>query len=469
MVTDHHDGDEALRRLRASDPATGSHPDLTSLRHAVDTRAPGSSGVDGVTRLRDDLGRGGRGRPAWIAAAAVAAIAMGVGGYALGSQNAAPPVAGSTATTGTGGQEPAPAAGEHDEVRATEDDVLVAEQAEAAIATDKLGGGGMGGSGLYDPGPVRLLPGAGLPTGPGTGEVRALTTDVNPAEAKQQWAQALGFEDPVELQGGTFLGEDALLEPSSLRTLSAYRDHRGLFVFGYENYSASPYCTDMWSDASGMQADWEQAVPGVPYPGVEHCQELGGVPSEQEAISAVEDLLRAGGIDPASYEFSIVDSGDPEAEIVMVDGWPVGEQGGDRMISAQVGGAGVSSAWGATGQFTSLGDYPLITASEAVVRHAQREFGMDYVVSLPTTFEEGAAEMSVAGPDLPVGAPLEPGSAIPLLRQDKTVVSAELVRGTLYTQSGALEVPTWQLWTEDGMNYLVLAVADSAIEWQGWR
>ena len=80
-----HDDDDALARLRASDPATGSHPDLRSLRHRIAQKAPASVGADTATRVHDDVFRGQGLRAPWIAAAAVAAFGFGAGGDAVGA------------------------------------------------------------------------------------------------------------------------------------------------------------------------------------------------------------------------------------------------------------------------------------------------------------------------------------------------------------------------------------------------
>ena len=71
-----HD-DEAIHRLRASDPATGSHPDLHRLRSLIAQKAPASQGADRATAVDDELLRGPRLRTPWVAAAAVAELLRG--------------------------------------------------------------------------------------------------------------------------------------------------------------------------------------------------------------------------------------------------------------------------------------------------------------------------------------------------------------------------------------------------------
>ncbi|MDQ3382775.1 MAG: hypothetical protein M3519_03160, partial [Actinomycetota bacterium] len=85
--------DQALERVRAADPAIGSHPDLTTLRRTLSRSAPVQDpdgafgygeGSDVAVRVADPTTRGSR--VALVAAAAVMALGLGVGGYALGTQ-----------------------------------------------------------------------------------------------------------------------------------------------------------------------------------------------------------------------------------------------------------------------------------------------------------------------------------------------------------------------------------------------
>ena len=71
---------------------------------------------------------------------------------------------------------------------------------------------------------------------------------------------------------------------------------------------------------------------------------------------------------------------------------------------------------------------------------------------------------------LPESRPLQPGDRIPMLLKDKLVTGAELVRGSMWSQTaGSVEVPVWKLTTDDGMYYPVLALAEEAIEFQTWE
>jgi hypothetical protein len=480
-----HD-DEALARLRASDPATGSHPDLHSLRALVSAKAPASQGTERVTASHDDTLRGPRVHAPWVAAAAVAAFAMGGGGYALGAHTAEPPPVAGPAGTGDAGDGSGADAGDGSEADAGgTDGAAVTEMAGeggVAMGGDSASGASMDGRN-YDMGPVRLVPGPGLPTERGTAEVRALTTDTDPEEFLTAWAGRLGMDgvrpQPQEGAEGWF-GETVLVEPGTVRILSVTTQGGGGLRFNFDDQLNSPYCEDMYGgatpeDLTMMREEWAKAMgPDIPPPDPSMCTTPEGpAPSADQALAATEDFLASTGLDLSDYTFQVPEYQEPGSSTVMVEGWPEGMRGSDLALSVTVGPAGVVSAWGAAGEMTSLGDYPVISAVEAVERFRQREFGMEYGVTLPEDmgpFEGDMTSMPAPEYTVPDPVPLEPGMKIPLLMKDKVVTSAELTIGTMWTQSaGNMQVPAWKLMTDDGMHYAVLAVAEESIDWIAWE
>lgn len=470
-----HD-DEAIARLRASDPATGSDPDLHSLRSLIAAKAPASQGTDHVTAVTDDVLRGPRVHAPWIAAAAVAAFGMGGGGYALGAHTAEPPPVAGQPGAGDDAQ------GEEDAARPGAD----MTGADGASVTSAAGWGSdeaMGGSGpAYDMGPVRLVAGPELPTERGTAEVRALVSDVDPEEFLTRWAEELGVDgvrpEPSADSEGWY-GESVLVEPESMLILSVSTQGAGAMHFSYDDQLNSPYCKDMWVGASPedlemMREDWTKAMgPDIPVPDPALCKELSGpAPSEEQAVAAAEDFLATTGLDLSGYSFEASDYQEPGNPSVSVEGWPEdGVRSGELSMNLTVSAAGVVNAWGTVGEMTSLGDYPVISAAEAVERYSQREFSMDYGVSLAEDMVPYEGDMtSMPEVTMPETVPIEPGMKIPLLLKDKVVTSAELTTGTIWTQTGgSFEVPAWKLITDDGLHYAVLAVADEAIDWLSWE
>lgn len=479
--------DEAMERLRTSDPAVGSHPDLRSLRALVAQKAPASQGSDEVTRLHDDPLRAPRSVGPWIAAAAVAAIGMGGGGYALGAHQAEPPpVAGGTVTV-----DPGSSAQDTDDGGPADVDPPEGGPADGEDEAGWAGGADMGMGGdeamaqedaasaemAYDPGPVRLVAGEGLPAGPGTGEVRALGSDQDPAELVDRLAEGLGMattEIPQDDEWTYY--PHGVVDVSTGEVIQAGLDG-GPLTFHYESLFTGEWCTTMFEgyqeeDLTWIREDWERSYgPDMPLPGPESCRTPEGpAPTEDEAKAVAADFFALLGVDTSGYTVEVY--ADEGMGSVNLDYWPTDMQYGHLNLSAVVGPEGVTSAYGSIGEFSSLGDYPVITAAEAVERYATREWSMDHHVTIPEDYSPYpmGEELSMPVYDLPEPTPLAPGDPIPVLMKDKTVTGAELVQGTLYTDSsGVLEVPVWKLLTADGMHYPVLALAEEALDYQSWE
>lgn len=494
-----HD-DEAIHRLRASDPATGEHPDLHRLRSLIAQKAPASLLSDRATAVDDELLRGPRLRAPWIAAAAVAALGLGGGGYALGAQQAdttLPLAEGTTREVGPASQGEDPSSGADASGAASElagepagqavdgpgddaDDLAMDGRTEAAVGGDTASSGP-----AWDPGPVRLTAGEGLPGSPGTAEVLVRQSDLTPEEFVAAYAAATGFEgEPLPeseyLFGPGYAGA-GLIDVDDGLIITANADG-GALHFSYEDIYSSGYCSQMYEgvpdeDLQMMREDWARSYgPDLPFPSTENCREITGErPSEEAAKAAASDFFAQVGVDVSGFTFSAWTDDYQGSMTVSVDAQPEDMVGaGDLMLSASVGPDGVVSAYGSVGELVSLGNYPVISAADAVERFGTREFGMEYGVSIAedTTMmsEEEWEAFEMPEWTLPEPRPLQPGEPIPMLLKDKVVTGAELVRGTMWTQSaGSVEVPVWKLTTEDGMYYAVLALAQEAIEFQTWE
>lgn len=486
-MTDTNSDDEALARLRASDPATGSHPDLYSLRRAIARKAPASQEhADSVTRVTDDPFRGPRLRAPWIAAAAVAAIGIGAGGYALGAQSTTPdPVA----RQGSTDLRPAGAEDDTDdgapEIGGDAGPEVAGEAGDqGGSASTSSGPGGV--SSLWDPGPVRLVAGPGLPAEEGTGQVRALIGPEGDHDFLRAWAGRLGIEgDLTEVSsstfyGGTFFGGTALVDAENGTLLTITSEAPSPLSLSYEDVFGSPECSSMFAgldDASReqLEQEWETAVgEGVPLPDPSRCETLEGErPTEDEALAAAQEWVESTGLDFPDLELAVSPYQDPTSPTVFVEGTPDGVLAGQVQVHVSVGPQGVYQGSGTYAELRSLGDYPTISAVEAVARYGQRPFAEDYGVQLPEDFSEGSfhdLQVPPVEPHVPEPPEVTAGMKIPLLLKEKTVTGAELVQGFVWTQAGtSLEVPAWRLTTEDGMHYAVLAVADEAIDWVSWE
>ena len=491
--------DEAMDRLRTSDPATGSHPDLHALRALVAQKAPASQCSDEVTRLHDDPLRGPRTMGPWIAAAAVAAIGLGGGGYALGAQQAEPlPVAGGTTVDpASSGDADADSGSGAD--GGTERMLLdsAPDSAQPGLAADSGMDGGMGddamameggdamamegGAGMaYDLGPVRLTAGEGLPAGPGTGEVLALSSDKDPQELVDQLVAGLGMDASPMPEGDAWRSyASGAIDPVSGEVIQAGIEG-GPLTFHYESVYTSEWCSTMFEgieeeDLAIVREDWVMTYgPDMPLPDADSCRTpTGPAPSEEAAKAAGAGFFALLGIDTSGY--TVEAWVDDYSSSVSIDYWPEGMEYGQLSLNVMVGPDGVTSAYGTIGELVSLGEYPVISASEAVERYGTREWGMDYHVSIPEDYqpyteEAMTDELSMPVEDYPEPVTLTPGDRIPLLLKDKTVTGAELVQGTLDTSAaGSVEVPVWKLLTDDGLYYSVLALADEALDFQSWE
>ncbi|GAA5167703.1 hypothetical protein [Ornithinimicrobium tianjinense] len=478
------DHDEAMARLRDSDPATGSHPDLNALRSLVAGKAPASQGTDHVTAVHDDLMRGPSLRAPWIAAAAVAALGFGGGGYALGAAGGGETPIVSASSTEDDSRDDGTDSGTAGESAPLGDDGAAATAmpgVDAMGSDEKSMAGGSGA--MFDMGPVRLQAGPGLSAERGTAPVRALTTDEDPAAFLAAWAERIDFQGVApqpESEGAGWYGEHVLIEVDTMRVLSV-STAGGALQLSYEDQLRSPYCTDMYEgmsaeDLATMKEEFARAMgPDIPFPDQAECQPPdGALPTTEQAVAAAKDFFASTGLDVSDYTLQASEYQDPGVNYVMVEGWPEGQRGGELMINASVGPDGVYSAWGAVGEMTSLGDYPVISAVEAVERYGQRAFAVEYTVTLAEDLaaQSGPTDsltMPVPEYDPPESGPLAPGDPLPLLMADKVVTDAELTSGTMWTSSGSVEVPAWKLVTDDGAHYSVLALTDESIKWVDWR
>lgn len=497
-----HD-DEALSRLRTSDPATGSHPDLHHLRSLIAQKAPASQGSERATALDDELLRGPRLRAPWIAAAAVAALGLSGGGYALGLQqgDGGTPASRSVSPASAGELHALPGSAAADMAEGAK----MAAQAQASGAQADSGSQYASDSAgpAYDLGPVRLTAGEGLPASPGTAEVRVMRNEQEPQEFIDSFASTSGFSGEPLPDSEYFSGPGGevagLIDATNGRVVTAYADG-GALNFNYEDIYGSEQCAYMYEgipdeELQAIKEDWAKGYgPTLPFPSPDLCRDVTGErPSDAEAVAAAKEFFAQAGVDVSSFTFTTYAQDDAYASsmevsadgmmttedpggsdgsspFVMVDGRS--DDAGGLSASVTVGPEGVVSAFASLGELSSLGEYPVISATEAVERYGTREYGMDLSVTIPEdmTAYSDSASMTEMAMEMPQGASLDPGDPLPVLLKDKTVTGAELVRGTLWTQSaGSAEVPVWKLTTEDGMYYTVLALSEEALDFQSWE
>lgn len=462
-MVDDPSSNEALHRLQASDPATGSHPDLHRMRELIRHKAPASQGSDRATSIDDDLLQGPRIRPAWVAAAAVAALGIGIGGYALGLQR------GGDTVTLADQDNPLSPAGAGLDVGVSGG--MVESVGSVSMSSSE------GAERMYDPGPVRLTASEALSAEPTTGQVRILRSEEDPQEFLDTWTDAVGFEGAPMLEDSEMLQEGAgEYDRETGRWMIVSTEGQALNL-NYSDLFRTESCVAMYESMTAkeletVQKDWEKMVgPDIPMPTEDDCIEPTGTkPTDEQAIAAASDFLREAGVPIDDYTVRVQDYSSPGSVYSWVEAYPEGAEYGPVHASAVVSPDGVVEAYATMGEMASLGDYPVISPAEAVERYSTREFAMEYGVSIAEDYEDVTDGVSrYIEPDMPDAPEVADGMPIPLLLKDKEVTGAELVPGTMYTQSGSMEVPTWKLTTDDGMYYTVIGLSEEAIEWQSWE
>jgi len=135
---------------------------------------------------------------------------------------------------------------------------------------------------------------------------------------------------------------------------------------------------------------------------------------------------------------------------------------------------GVQSVYGALAPTVPLGDYDVVSPTEAVARLGDPRFGPSYGGVMPLAADgvarsdSGGAVTDIA--PAPMDEPTVPptpsaGSPLAWPVQDVTLVSARLGLGLTTLPDGAsVLVPTYELADADGMTWTVIAVADDDLD-----
>lgn len=467
---------EALRRMRASDPAADSRADLPTLRRKLSRRAPvgddagifgPGAGGDLAVRVADGTTSGSR--AALVAAAAAAALAVGVGGYALGVQR--------VGLEGTSGTASAPTTSED----TAEGETAAGRDPTAADSTsDAVEGGiarpvpeyaGMGGVdavasessyGWFGYGPMVLEPGPGLSEEAGTAPVQRLEApEVDPSQFLADWATQLGIDaEPVESEelgwGGAYIEADGVFLNVHLSPAA--------FGFDYFDSSIDPYCGSVAMEAEAAVTMGEvEELTRLPAP--TDCADIGEAPGDEEAVDQARTFLATTGLSTEGYEFRTERYDDRAVEVVAGsdDGQPMPE------LRLTVTGAGIASAGGQIGEYAPLGDYPVVSAVEAVERSKDTRFSPGSVMLQVPAAEEGNEEFwpgvqEETGLESTTELP-DAGEPIPFPTQSATVVEATLTSGTYTTMDGSQYlVPAYVLVDERGQHHTMIALADEALD-----
>ncbi|WP_127130197.1 hypothetical protein [Georgenia sp. SYP-B2076] len=501
--------DAALDRLRAADPAAGARTDLARLRGLVAARVAAQEAERSAAAVAADaggaIGGGERGDApaddgpvtAVADAGAVRADARAartdvraVGNGARAASNG-DHAAGNGAYAASNGARAARTGRSRWTVAAVAAGALVVasagfglgrttspatETAAPAITLAPPGGEAAGGPADHTAGTTGVAPetfpspwppprstfhAAGLSHA--TGTATAWTFDARTtftAERTADLAATLGVTGEPRLQDGMYLvGPQDGTGPS----LMVFAD--GQTTVNYYDPLACPPDGSASGGAGAPAPAPDQCDPGVP------------APDRAAATDKARTLLGAIGLDPAAFEYESADSGDSTLTSVTAYQVIAGQRTGLAWY-VTLSGAGVQSLSGPLAPVTELGTYPVVSPVEAVARLMDPRFGMlgGFSILDPAAARDGAAALAAPGgttADAPASSsaptappvPAEPGSPVPWPVGDVAITTARLGVAQYTPASGAtLLVPSYELSSDDGRSWSVLAVDESALD-----
>lgn len=463
----------AVAHVAAADPARDAEPDTAALRTAVAARRLSSPPDELAARRLRRLTTW----PARAAAVAAAALVVGGGGgYAIGAAGDGGDgghLADAPITLQAPGNGMASAGGAGESLSAPEsaaDEQFLAAAAGGDARVDADMGYGWYGRTVFHS--------SGLSGDAGTAQAWALdATGVVSAEAAARAAAALGVAgDPRQEYGAWVVGPN----DGSGATVQVYADGAGSVSY-WDPAKDTWYC-----DASAVP---EEAAPegdvdapdgaGVgPVPDPCGQRDLGNAPSGDTAAGTLKDAMTALGVDVSAYQFTAPEDDDPSYTYVTARHVLAGQQTG-LTWSASFSGAGMTSLYGFTATVVDLGQYGVVSPTEAVERLNDPRFGGGWSGPIMMADAVGAREggdlavepdgdTATAPADEPDGvppSPAAPGAAISWPVQDVTIVSSRLGVAQATVRGGAVVlVPTYELTAEDGSAWSVIAVDEAHLD-----
>ncbi|MCU1432829.1 MAG: hypothetical protein JWP95_1934 [Actinotalea sp.] len=459
--------DALVERLRAADPAAGAAPDRTALRAAVDERvAAGRTDELAAARARRWTSW-----PARVAGVAAAALVIGGGGgYAVGAASEQdPPAAAEEMTAADAGAGDSPAeegsAGTAPEMGpemgVSSSPIGPGAPQSSMVAADEAGRS-------YWPGMGRtVFTASGLSEDGGSG--RAWAFDPAAAfteESITAVAAALGVPGTATFMDGYWsvgpmdgTGANVSLQPDGTASVSYYDPTR-------DPWSCAVALEDAATTGDGTREDLAED-PATSMIAPEPCEQrdLGAAPVGDAALTAAREILASLGQDPAAFELR-AETWDTSWSSVTAERLVDGQKTG-AVWSLSFTGAGLQNLYGPLAPLVSLGEYDVVSPAEAVRRLTDPRFGGGW--GGPIAYAEGAepvppqTDAATSGPaSVPVPAS---GSLLSWPVDEVTIVEARLVGAMSYQPDGSsLILPTYELVSDDGAIWTVLAVADQHLD-----
>lgn len=456
--------DVAFARLRAADPAAGVEPDAARISAALAASVGGATGrvaeetVD-VVSVPDELAaaRARRSRTRWLTvAAAVAGVAVvGGGGFAAG-----------VAAQGDGGAASDLAAAP---AMSLEQPMAGREMSSAGAAADTAATSKLAWYG----GRTVFTAGSGLSDEAGAGTAWAFdAASVFSQESLARVAAALGVAGEPRQEYGAWTvgstdgtGPTVSLSPDGTGSISYYDPSKD----PWSCVASAPETLDGATEGGGTSSsvDKAQVDPGLGA----GCdpQDLPAAPTGDAAKAKATDLLRALGVDPASYELEVMaDTGSPALAQVTAHLVVDGQRSGVAWNVSLVG-DGVQSLWGSLAPLVELGDYDVVSPRAAVERLGDPRFGASGGI-MPLAADdlaraESGAEIAPAPDDAPTVPTTPDFGPLAWPVEDVTIESARLgLALTTLPDGAAVLLPTYELSSSDGRTWTVVAVADADLD-----
>ncbi|MFC0713704.1 hypothetical protein [Cellulomonas biazotea] len=464
--------DVAFARLRAADPAAGVTPDVDRVRAAVAAQVAAEAGTTATTvagavpTVPDELAaaRSRRaGRLRWLpVAAAVAGFAeVGGGGYAVGAARD-----GGAAGTSADLAAPAmtleqPAVGGAD-----------ASAPEAARGAASMAGDVASSKLAWYGGRVVFTAGSGLSGEGGSATAWALdAASVFSAETVARVAAALGVAGEPRQEYGSWTvgptdgsGATVSLSPDGSASVSYYDPARD----PWSCVRSAPETLD--SSGAGTDGATGAAEPAIVDPGA-GCEQPNqpAAPTGDAAEAKAREVLASLGVDADGFEYEVMsDTG--IAQLVQVTAYQVvDDQRTGLAWNVSLVGDGVQSLWGSLAPLVDLGAYDVVSPRAAVERLTDPRFGstgggmMPFAAAdMARSAESGIAVDPAAEPTVPPTATAGP-IAWPV--EDVTITSARLgLAFTSLPDGAAVLLPTYELSSDDGRTWTVVAVADDELD-----
>lgn len=475
--------DLAFEALVAADPASSGAPDLARLRAAVAATvadegayaepAPCSDVPEAVTyevddvaivgggqrRVTDDVPappgepvatpaaavleprpRGRAARALQVAAAGLAVLAVGAGGFLVGQRT--PDSSDTGVIAAVGGPARLESGGGRDGVGS-------AATTDSAAATDAMAysDGGYGRA---------VFTGSGLSDSPGSATAWGFdVAAVYSKESIEHLAAVLGVEGEAQQDGSWRVGSWDLPGP----TVSVEPDGTGYFYYDHPDISPYQCYEQAFADDGNVSRERTQEC-AIRMPEI----------TTEQAEAQVREVLGELGVDVGALTFTAtaesMDFGGESGGVGIGSVWvsavptagPLGSDlGGDW--SAGVTGAGIWNLSGSLAPLVDLGEYPTVSPAEAVERLMDPRFGSE-MTSWATYEVEGTWTPRTSAPTTPTA-----GAAIEWPVENITIVGSKPAYLSSWTRDDAtVLLPAYELSAADGRSWTVLAVAESALD-----